>query len=159
MIRITYDPAGFDGDLKSITESVDRQFKDRLKAENVVTNMNSYTALERNLAIKVVPLILKDLAIQYFDYNAKKGVTSSMSNMGQIRMPVETYGFIDHFAGFMTATSQQITICTFKDQMVFGEVSPYSTHREMLAFYRRLTAMGIPVTLATNDYDLQEPER
>ena len=156
VIRITYDPQDFDGNLSSITETVDRQFKERLKVDNVIDNMNSYTALERNPAIKVLPLLFKDLAIQFFDYNAKRGVTSSVSNMGQIRMPVETHGFIQRFSGFMTATSQQITICTFKDQMVFGEVSPFSTHRVMLSFYRRLTAMGIPVTLSTNDHDRQE---
>ena len=153
VIRIVFRPTDYDGTMESIITRVAQEFKNSLTEENVISNMNSYAALEHNVAIKLLPLLMKDLSIQFFDYNAKKGVTSSMSNMGQIKMPVETEGFIDHFSGFMTAVSQQITICTFKDQMVFGEVSPYSTHKVMLSFFRRITAMGIPVMISTNDYD------
>ena len=156
VINIAYDPADFDGKLTSITVPVAEEFARRLGREQVADTMNSYAALERNLAIKMIPLLFKDLAIQRFDAAAKRGVTTSISNMGQIQMPSETVPFIDHFSGFMTATSQQITICSFGDRMVFGEVSPFATHQSMLGFFRRLTAMGIPVTLSTNDYDLEE---
>ncbi|MBQ7679877.1 MAG: hypothetical protein IJT34_08510 [Butyrivibrio sp.] len=157
VINIEYYPEQYDGTMESITGVVAAEFAEKLSQEQVAKTMNSYAALERNYAIKVVPLFAKDLAIQQFDAAARRGVTTSISNMGQIRMPAETYPFIDHFGGFMTAASQQITICSFGDRMVFGEVSPFATHKSMLCFFRRLTGMGIPVTLATNDYD-ERPE-
>ncbi len=153
VINIDYDPALYDGELKSIIDPVAADFKEKLSPENIEKTMNSYSTLEHNLAIKMVPLPIKDFAIGYFDRAAKKGVTTSMSNLGQIKMPKEVCEYIDKFSAFMTASSQQVCVCSFKDRMVFGEVSPYKTHKTMLNFMRCLTQEGLEVELATNDYD------
>lgn len=153
VIKIDYDPMNFDGNLESIIHTVNDAYKEQLSEETIRQNMNSYAALEHNLAVKIAPLILKDFTISKFDRAAKKGITSSMSNLGRIDMPDEVSPYIDRFSAFMTAQSQQICVCSFNDKMVFGEVSPYKTHAVMLAFFRRLTSMGINVELATNDYD------
>jgi hypothetical protein len=153
VINIEFDPKDYDGELKSIIDPVARDFKEKLSPENIEKTMNSYSTLEHNLAIKMVPLPIKDFAIGYFDRAAKKGVTTSMSNLGQIKMPAETQEYIDRFSAFMTASSQQVCVCSFKDRMVFGEVSPYKTHKTMLNFFRCLTKEGLEVELATNDYD------
>ncbi len=153
VINIEYNPADYNGEMESIIEPVDKAFKTKLSTENIEKTMNSYSALEHNLAIKMVPLPIKDWTIGRFDRAAKKGVTTSMSNLGQIKMPDEVTEYIDRFAAFMTASSQQITVCTFKDKMVFGEASPYKTHEVMLNFFRCLTELGIDVELGSNDYD------
>ncbi|WP_026651926.1 hypothetical protein [Butyrivibrio proteoclasticus] len=153
VINIDYNAADYDGKLESIISKVDKDFKEKLSPENIEKTMNSYAALEHNLAIGMVPLPIKDLVIGYFDRSAKDGVTSSMSNLGQIKMPEEVSEYIDRFSAFMTASSQQICVCSYKDKMVFGEVSPYKTHKVMLNFFRCLTELGIEVELGTNDYD------
>lgn len=153
VINIDYDPAMYNGELSSIISAVDKDFKEKLSPDNIEKTMNSYAALEHNLGIKMIPLPLKDLGIAYFDRAAKKGVTSSMSNLGQIKMPAEVEDYIDGFCAFMTASSQQITVCSYKDRLTFGEASPYKTHKSMLNFYRCLTEMGLEVELGTNDYD------
>lgn len=153
VINIDYAPEQYDGELKSIIDRVDADFKEKLSSENIEKTMNSYSALEHNLAIKMVPLPIKDFTIGMFDRAAKRGVTTSMSNLGLIRMPEEVSGYIDKFSAFMTAASQQVCVCTFADRMVFGEVSPYKTHKTMLNFFRCLTEEGLEIELATNDYD------
>ncbi len=130
-----------------------KDFKEKLSSESIEKTMNSYAALEHNFGIKMIPLPLKDIGIGFFDRSAKKGVTSSMSNLGQIKMPPEVSDYIESFAAFMTASSQQVCVCSFKDKMVFGEVSPFKTHKIMLNFFRCLTELGIEVVLSTNDYD------
>ena len=153
VINIDYDPANYDGNLNTIIEPVDKAFKEKLSAENIEKTMNSYSALEHNLAVKVVPLPIKDFTIGRFDAAAKKGVTTSMSNIGRIKMPKEVEEYIDRFSAFMTASSQQVTVCSFGDKMTFGEASPYKTHRVMLNFFRCLSEQGIEVELGSNDYD------
>ena len=153
VINIDYAPMNYTGELSSITEQVAKDFKEKLSSENIEKTMNSYSALEHNLAIKMVPLPIKDFTIGLFDRAAKKGVTTSMSNLGLIKMPEEVSDYIDRFSAFMTAASQQVCVCTFKDKMVFGEVSPYKTHKTMLNFFRCLTEEGLEIELATNDYD------
>lgn len=153
VINIDYDPANYDGNLNTIIEPVDKAFKEKLSAENIEKTMNSYSALEHNLAVKVVPLPIKDFTIGRFDAAAKKGVTTSMSNIGRIKMPKEVEKYIDRFSAFMTAASQQVTVCSFGDKMTFGEASPFKTHRVMLNFFRCLSEQGIEVELGSNDYD------
>ncbi len=156
VINIDYDPAKYTGEIDSITDQVAADFKEKLAPENIEKTMNSYSALEHNLAIKMVPLPIKDFTIGRFDSAAKRGVTTSMSNLGLIKMPKEVEDYIDRFGAFMTASSQQVCVCTFMDKMVFGEVSPYKTHKTMLNFFRCLTEEGLEIELGTNDYDLYE---
>lgn len=158
VINIDYDPANYDGNLNTIIEPVDKAFKEKLSAENIEKTMNSYSALEHNLAVKVVPLPIKDFTIGRFDAAAKKGVTTSMSNIGRIKMPKEVEEYIDRFSAFMTAASQQVTVCSFGDKMTFGEASPFKTHRVMLNFFRCLSEQGIEVELGSNDYDEEVSE-
>ena len=154
VISIKYDPMDFDSTLDSIIKIVNESFKDQLNPERINSTMNSYAALEHNLAIKVVPLFIKDYVIGRFDAAAKSGVTTSISNMGVIKMPPEVIPFIDRFSAFMTAAKEQITVCSFMDKMVFGECSAFTKHPTMLNLCRRLTSEGIGVELATNDYDI-----
>jgi hypothetical protein len=152
VINVAYPPDHFDGKLESILQEVKGSFDDQLSQEKISQVMNSYEELEHNVAIKMVPLVLKDIATGYLNRMATKGVTSTLSNLGRIDMPEEAVPYIDKFSAFMTAPSEQICIATFQDRMVFGEVSAFTTHEIMLHFFRRLTEMGIPVELATNDY-------
>ncbi|WP_026494818.1 hypothetical protein [Butyrivibrio sp. WCD3002] len=154
VISIRFDPIDFDNTLDSIIKVVSESFKKQLEPERVNNTMNSYAALEHNLAIKVVPLFIKDYAIGRFDAAAKSGVTTSISNMGVIKMPAEVTPFIERFSAFMTASKEQITICSFRDKMVFGECSAFTTHPTMLNLCRRITAEGIGVEIATNDFDI-----
>ncbi len=153
VINIDYDPTNYDGQMSSIISQVDKDFKEKLSQDNIEKTMNSYAALEHNIGIKMIPLPIKDIGIGYFDRAAKKGVTSSMSNLGQIKMPEEVADYIEGFSAFMTAASQQITVCSYKDRLSFGECSPYKTHKSMLNFFRCLTEMGLEVEIGTNDYD------
>ena len=153
VINIDYDPAEYRGQLEDIIAKVDHDFKEKLSPENIEKTMNSYAALEHNLGIQMIPLPIKDFGIGFFDRRAKKGVTSSMSNLGQIKMPKEVEDYIEGFSAFMTAASQQICVCSYKDRLSFGEVSPFKTHKSMLNFFRCLTELGIEVEIGTNDYD------
>ena len=157
VINISYMPEKYDGSLESIIEEVKSSFQCQLSQDRILQTMNSYAALEHNIAIKMVPLFIKDLAIWGLNSRAKSGVTSTMSNLGNIEMPLQTVPYIDRFCAFMTAPSEQICISSFQDKMVFGEVTAYTTHEVMLHFFRRLADMDIPVELASNDYDM-EPE-
>ena len=159
VISIKYDPMDFDNTLESIISVVNDAFKKQLEPSRVNETMNSYAALEHNIAIKVVPLFIKDYVVGYFDAEAKKGVTTSISNMGVIKMPAEVTPFIERFSAFMTASKEQITICSFRDKMVFGECSAFTTHPTMLNLCRRLTSEGIGVEISTNDYDVPTKDK
>ena len=156
VINITYDATEYNGSLDSIISVVKNEFEGQLSREKINENMNSYAALEHNIAVKMIPLFIKDIGISLFSMFATRGVTCTMSNLGKIEMPEELREYIDYFSAFMAAPSEQICVSTFGDRMVFGEVSPYVTHGVMMNFFRAITDMGIEVEISTNDFDIRD---
>ena len=153
VINVPFIATEYDGRISSIIPKVKKSFEDQLSIEKINENMNSYAALEHNLAVKMIPLTIKDIGISLFSMAANRGVTCTMSNLGKITMPDSIAGYIDYFSAFMAAPSEQICVSTFNDRLVFGEVSPYVTHGVMMNFFRSLSGMGLEVEISTNDYD------
>ncbi|WP_051227104.1 hypothetical protein [Butyrivibrio sp. MC2013] len=156
-ITIVYEVEKEGTELENIIKVVSESFKEQLSQENIAATMNSYSALERNPALKILPLFIKDIGIVGFNAAAKRGVTSTMSNLGNIDLPKECSSYIDRFSCFMPAQSQQICLCSYQDKMVFGEVSPFVTHDVMMHFFRRCVAMGIDVEVTSSDHNA-DPE-
>ncbi len=156
VINIPYDATEYDGTLSSIINRVRSEFEGQLSREKINENMNSYAALEHNIAVKMIPLTIKDIGISLFSMIAGRGVTCTMSNLGRIEMPEGLEEYIDYFSAFMAAPSEQVCVSTFGDKMVFGEVSPYVTHGVMMNFFRAITGMGMEVEISTNDFDLRD---
>ena len=158
VINVSFDATEYNGTIESIIPGVKKEFERQLSEEKIKENMNSYAALEHNIAVKMIPLTIKDIGISIFSFLAERGVTCTMSNLGKIVMPEGPDKYIDYFSAFMAAPSDQICVSTYGDRMVFGEVSPYVTHGVMMHFFRIIANMGIEVELSTNDYDGEEAE-
>ncbi len=153
VITIVYRAEEYKGKIADVIESVKAQYEEQLRPESVERIMNTYASFERHIAIKMVPIWIKDIVISFFNRRSKRGITTTLSNLGRIDMPENISPYIDRFSAFMAAPSQQVCISSFGDRMVFGEVSPYATHDVMRNFFRRLVALGVDVELASNDYD------
>ena len=153
VIRVTYDARNYDGELSTIIKAVKQSFDFQLSKDRIAQTMNNYSALEHNLAIKMVPLWIKDFSMGRYNRLIARGVTSTMSNLGTVGMPEPASSYIVKFGAFMTAPFEQVSIVSFKDRMVIGEVSSFVNHEVMLHFYRRLTELGLSVEIATNDND------
>ena len=156
VINIQFSAAQYDGTLESILPSVQDSFKEQLTPDRVNGTMNAYSALANNYVVKVVPLFIKEPVLTYYIAHARSGITATLSNMERIRMPEAVQEYIDHFAAFMTAPSMQITMATYGDKLVFGSAGSYTDHQVLLYFYRKLTALGMSVEIASNDYDMPE---
>jgi hypothetical protein len=156
VITVLFNAADYDGTLESILPSVKESFNRQLTRENIGNTMNSYSSLQHNPIIKMLPLFLKDLGILYFSHRTKMGTTATLSNLGKIVLPRELDPYIDRFSGFMATQNMQICVSTFQDKMVFGAVSAYSEHRVLISFFRKLAQLGLKVEIGSNDYDVEE---
>ncbi len=140
-----------DDSFETILECISTQFQELLHPDAIMRNMNSYSALEHNILIKLVPLVLKDIAVERFGTRSAQGVTGTVSNLGRISMPQEACAYIDYFSAFMAKQNMQITVASFGDVMTFGICSDLSDHQTIHQFVKYLTDYGLEVELATND--------
>jgi NRPS condensation-like uncharacterized protein len=156
VINVAFYPEHYDGNLQTIIEEVKASFDRQLKDDQVALTMQGYSRLEHNLAVKVVPLFIKDLVISFANSRVQRGITGTVSNVGRVTMPDILVPYIDKFSCFMAAPDCQISISSFGDRLVFGVASAFKTHNVMMNFFRAMTDMEIEVELATNDYDAPE---
>ena len=154
VITISYHASAYDGTIDSILKVIQQSYEDQLKEDQIEKTMNTYSALERNWALKMVPLQLKDLGIQGFNYLRLREVTTSVSNVGRLTMPEQTVPYIDRFSAFMATQKGQMVVVSFEDKLAFGITSAFKRHDVMRNFFRSLVRLGLEVELATNDYDL-----
>ena len=155
-IQVRFDTAKYDGTLKSILQEIEREFSENLTEEKMFQTMNSYAALENNYAVKMTPLFLKYWGIRGYNNLVKTGVTTSVSNIGSIHISESLSQYVEKYAAFMAARTAFICLISFGDKTVFGVTSCFTEHTVFMRFFRRLTAMGIPVEITSNDYDVQE---
>ncbi len=153
VIHVHFQPEHYDGTLESILPEVAADFEDQLGEEKIFRTMNSYAALEHNWAIKMVPLFIKDRVISLFSGRREGSVTTSLSNVGKVRLPEEFAPYVDKFCGYMSCKTVFVCILTYEDRMVFGFVSAYRRHSLERNFFRRLTELGIGVEIGSDDYD------
>ncbi len=154
-IQIVYNPERYNGTLESVLSEVKRLFAENLTEEKIFGTMNSYAALEHNYAVKMTPLFLKWPAIHSYNFWMKTGVTTSVSNLGRIELPDELAQYVDSFSAFMSGRTAFLCISTFRDKTVFGAATCFTRHAVFMRFFRRLVQLGIPVEIATNDYDVE----
>ncbi len=158
VINVAFYPEKYDGTLESIVKDIKSSFEEQLSEDQIFQTMNAYAALEHNWAVKMVPLAVKDLGISGINFLRQRGVTSSVSNVGKVTMPEELVPYIEKFSSFMSSKSTQICISSFQNRLTFGAVTAFTTHNMLSNFFRRLVELGIPVELATTDYDVQGGE-
>ena len=156
VINVSFWPKDYDGTLESILKVVKESFESQLTKDKIQNTMNGYSGLTRNIALKLVPLFVKDPVVQMITRIAQKGTTGTMSNLGKITMPEELTPYIRQFSAFMATPNVQICVSSFGDRMVFGAVSAFEDHRVFLNFFRGLTKRGLEVEISTNDYDKEE---
>jgi hypothetical protein len=157
VINVTYDPHHYDGSLESVMKDVEQSFREELTDEKIAATMNSYAALEHNIAVKVVPLFIKDLVLMGIANMMNQGVTTSVSNVGKVQISPVLHPYINKFCSFMSNKSVFVCISTFEDNMVFGIVSCFEKHPTAQYFFRRLRELGVEVEIASNDYDVEVP--
>lgn len=158
VINVKFDPHQYDGTLESILPIIQEEFRKMLLPESIQATMNSYSALEHNAGIRLVPLVFKDLGLRATMYMMNRGVTTSVSNVGKVDIPEELHPYIHKFCSFMACKTVFMCISTFEDCMVFGIASAFQEHTSEMYFFRALTRLGLDVEVAASDYFASDAE-
>lgn len=109
---------------------------------------------EKSFIVKIIPRVLKDLMLPlFYKRRGESCYTSSISNMGKIKMPPELDQFIERFEAYPPPSAGniiKIVTLSYKDNLYlsFGKLTT-NTEIETI-FFRKLRKMGIPIKIETN---------
>lgn len=109
---------------------------------------------ERKLFIRILPLWFKNMIMPtIYSRFGERGYTSSISNLGIIRLPMEIDQYVKKFEIYPPPSIEnkiKLAVVTYKDKMAlcFGS-TVYNTEVEKI-FFRKLRKLGIPIKIETN---------
>lgn len=152
-IDVWYDFDQCSGEFEDIIEQVQRCFQAELTPEKMEQRLYQLGSLERNPAARIVPLVIKDFFMWLgYEFTDRK-YTFSISNIGQVSMPEEFQAYIHLFDVFISTRKNQACICSYQGKLTMSFTSPFVSAELEKIFFRKLTALGIPVEIATNHYE------
>lgn len=135
---------------ENLVAAVQRQFEAELETEKLMAKLEYQMRIERNIAVRMVPLPIKDLVLRAAHRLNDLKVTTAMSNLGVVRFPEPLSGRI-HQMGLLTSVRRpQFCVISCGDRMVITFTSPFSDTEIQRHFFSFLTKVGVPVTIAAN---------
>lgn len=149
-MNVSYDFGKNSGELEDIIESVKATFKDGLTKEKLDLSLYKFMSLEKNPIARIVPLPIKDISLKVADKINDRKITTSISNLGQIKMPPEFSKYINKFTICVSARRPKITLCSYKDNLVISFTSPFENTDIQRIFFQYLTKNGIDVEITSN---------
>lgn len=150
VINAGYCFRGKDGGLEAVAAAMKASFQENLTEERLRARMNKLSALEHNMAMKLVPLALKNPVLRVSNWLAEGEITAAFSNVGKITMPEELAGHIRSFSVFTSTNRLQACMCSYLDRATISFTSHFQDRDIQRAFVRRLTSMGVEAVVSVS---------
>ena len=142
--------AGGEPGLEDVARLVHAQLKGVVNPDHLKLRMNAMVALEKNLALRFAPLVLKDLALALADRVVAGQTTTTVSNLGAIRLDERLAPYVRDVNILTSTTGLNVTMCSFGDDLSIGISTVFSNPNVVKNFVRTFTRRGIPGRLNVN---------
>jgi len=129
----------------SLRNQVNREHLEKLFSYNVSNQMN--------ILARAVPLPLKNIAIRSVFVGAALANTSTVTNIGNIKVEPEYEPFVESFHAILPMSKGQDvkgTVCSYGDTLTFTFSSRLEETHVQRRFFRTLAAEGLDVRIETN---------
>lgn len=149
----------FDGKhsgLSDVVAVVKEYFNRELTKERLQERFSGLMGLERNPVLRFFPLELKNIGMQMGARMAKNDVTAIFSNLGVITLPQELEGYIERFGVFTSTPKVELSMCTFRDEVVLSFASGFHDNNIQRNFFRLLKSLDLETKLLPEHFPEQK---
>ena len=156
-VRFQQDnPLTFEEVLRLLTED----FKRKADPEKLEQQISYNVSNEKNLLVRLIPLPVKSIGVRFLYSRSAKSFTTTLSNLGIIRMKPEYEPYIQNFHFIMGASKSQPVKCvaaSFRDEIIFTISTVWKNSRLEDAFWSFLKEDGVELTIEGNG--IHEPPK
>ena len=142
--------------LQDIATKINELLKENTKKDKIQVRMNQMISLEKNIGIRIVPSIIKDIALRITDDIVQNNTTSSVSNIGKIEVNKKLSPYIKNFNVLTSTKYIQMTICSYEDDLSIGMSSRYINNDIIKNFCNILKDNNITGIMNINEEDSYE---
>lgn len=138
---------------EDVVAFVKQFFQKELTKERIAIRMHELISLECNPLLRIVPLEIKTVFLQIGTALSFSSDTAIFSNVGKITMPEELSPYIRLFDVFTSTPKKELSICSYKDNLVLTISSHFESTDIEKNFFRTLSSMGIKIEIAAKRYE------
>jgi hypothetical protein len=157
VVRISYDfskPATLEDVLKETTA----QFKSKLTKEQLNAQIKTNVSIEKNVFMKVVPRVIKNIALKVaYHIRGTNQESSNLSNLGKIELPKDIAEHVKDIRFILQAsktTQKNLSITGYNDKLFFAFSRRHVENLAEREFFRILSKNGANVTVASNNWEV-----
>lgn len=104
-----------------ILTMVKREFKKKLKLERILGTISKDAGSTNNIFVRIVPLVIKRLAVRIGSLEVKRHFTSTFSNIGKIEVDDKYSRYIENFVLILApdwAEKIKCGVCSYEENLV-----------------------------------------
>lgn len=138
---------------EEVLQIVKDSLRSQIKKENLEDIFSYNVSNEKNLAMRAVPLIFKNIAIRSVYTKSALANTTTVTNIGNVKVKDAYEPYIEMFHSFLAMSKGQLlkgTICSYQQTLVFTFSSVLEKPVVQKIFFRTLAAEGLDVTIESN---------
>lgn len=138
------------------------QLKDGLSDTALADKIKYSVQAEKNLALRFVPLFLKNFALKMIYARGEKAHSITLSNLGRVVFSPPAAEHIDRYEFLLSTTKSQglkTSMVSTGDVMVYSFTSNLEEMQVAKRFFRTLVSQGIPVTIVSNEREESTDEK
>jgi len=140
-------------EFKELVEIVKEDSK-ALTKEYVLGVINANVSSEKNFFVRIMPLIIKDSVLNLvYSFVGERLFTSTISNLGVIKLPPEVSEQIQDYNALLGATKLNrlnLAVMSFNDETVLTITTRLRDRRIVRRFFTELAELGLSVTVESN---------
>lgn len=151
LTNVIYKFGDADPSIEEVVRAIDAQLKNNLSKEKLSERMNLMIALEKNVLMRSVPVIIKDIVLVFIDQFITGKATSCLSNVGIIKFDPTVEEYVEDVNILNSTDNFQFVITSFKNKLSIGISSIYKSNNIIKNFCRYFANEGIEIEINSNE--------
>lgn len=138
---------------EEVCERVKQSLREQINKEHLEKLFSYNVSNQQNLFASAVPLVLKNLAIRLVYTRSALANTTTITNIGNIKLEPEYEPYVQMFHAFLAMSKGQLlkaTICSYRDTLAVTFSSVLAQAHVQRTFFRQLAADGLEVVIESN---------
>ncbi len=153
MVSAVFTPDRENIPFEEVVSIVRESLRGQINKEHLEELFSYNVSNQKNIFLRFVPIFIKILAMRFVYRSSAKANTTTVTNIGNIKIEEPYQPYIRHFHAMISrSTGQNIkgAICSYQNTMVFTITSVLADVSIQRRFFRMLAEDGITVIVETN---------
>lgn len=137
-----------------VLEFVQADLKKKINKSDLAAKMKYSVGAQQNVMLRAVPVVLKDFILKIVYYFGEKSSTSTLTNVGQVKLPREIVPLIDRYEAYLWVTpiqKKKMAICSFEDNLAITVSSGVEETSIEQFIFKHLSSQGLSVKISCNE--------